>query len=365
MNNSCQGAAESLTGSLLLFGLREIGHFAFPAYRAFAHAGFHEHSLTGRFNTDQIAEELGSLVFRTQSSDRPSPHDRSKCFIQRVLIRFEEQTWAICDGDSIHTISTDPERARHQAKELARRFAMPAETEESLFYILSVRDGELNAEPVAVERSPVINREELAMHYGPSFPDWETSLLIQLGTNLSGIALFRGEPGTGKTTYIRRLIRVMRDTHRIYYLPASMARVLGSPETAAFWLRENNRQDGCRNAVIIEDAESLLEERTGDNRASLENLLNVSDGLMGDFLKVVVIATINCPVGKLDPAITRPGRLLAFRNFERLNPEQARKLAQHKGLSLPEQESYSLAEIYSKARVEGIETTGKRLGFAV
>jgi hypothetical protein len=62
----------------------------------------------------------------------------------------------------------------------------------------------------------------------------------------------------------------------------------------------------------LEDAESLVEDRNGGNRSRLEDSFNVSDGLMSEFLQVQVIATINCPMQKLDPTITRPGRLLAW-----------------------------------------------------
>jgi len=73
---------------------------------------------------------------------------------------------------------------------------------------------------------------------------------------------------------------------------------------------------------------------------------------------------VNCPIEKLDPAIVRPGRLLACREFKRLNPEQAQMLAAAKGLNLPEQADYSLAEIYRQPVIGGSPTTPKTLGFA-
>lgn len=47
-------------------------------------------------------------------------------------------------------------------------------------------------------------------------------------------------------------------------------------------------------------------------------------------------------------ALLRPGRLLAQRHFGALSADQAQVLAQSLGKSLPEAESYTLAEIYAE-----------------
>src|SRR5881398_258086 len=106
-------------------------------------------------------------------------------------------------------------------------------------------------------------------------------------------------------------------------------------------------------------------QRGADNRQKVANLLNVSDGLLAEFLQTHLICTVNCPIEKLDPAIVRPGRLLACREFMRLSREQAQKLADAKGLVLPDQGDYSLAEIYRLPVIGGLPTTQKSLGFAV
>jgi len=100
--------------------------------------------------------------------------------------------------------------------------------------------------------------------------------------------------------------------------------------------------------VILEDAEDLLMERRTDNQAKVSALLNIADGLLGEFLQVHLLCTVNAPLERLDPAILRPGRLVAYRDFGRLNRQQARRLAQVKGLRLSQdQTDYTLAEIYS------------------
>jgi hypothetical protein len=211
----------------------------------------------------------------------------------------------------------------------------------------------------------VFNDEQVALHYGgEEFSAWNQELLHKFRTEESGISLLRGEPGTGKTTYLRYLLLKLGKTHRFYYLPLSVYPYLANPATVGFWTSETTRYNGMRKVVIIEDAESLLMSRDNDNQERLSNLLNISDGFLADFLKMHIICTINAPIQKLDPAILRPGRLLAYREFRRLSPEKATRIAALNGRVLVPQADYSLAEIYGSAATDGnLPNRRKVIGF--
>jgi ATP-dependent 26S proteasome regulatory subunit len=74
-------------------------------------------------------------------------------------------------------------------------------------------------------------------------------------------------------------------------------------------------------------------------------LLNIGDGFLGEHLKLHILATTNVPIQKLDAALLRPGRLIAVRQFRRLSHTEATRLCCAKGLDLPRQEDFSLAEL--------------------
>ena len=79
-------------------------------------------------------------------------------------------------------------------------------------------------------------------------------------------------------------------------------------------------------------------------------------------LKLHVVCTVNCALDKIDPAILRPGRLVAMREFGKLSVAQALLLARTKNLSINPQDNYSLAELYnSKCDANPVHRT---LGFA-
>lgn len=54
---------------------------------------------------------------------------------------------------------------------------------------------------------------------------------------------------------------------------------------------------------------------------------------------------MNCEFGKMDPAILRPGRLLALREFKPLPRGQADRLAKDLGKTLPPKQEYTLEEV--------------------
>jgi SpoVK/Ycf46/Vps4 family AAA+-type ATPase len=157
----------------------------------------------------------------------------------------------------------------------------------------------------------------------------------------------------------------MLDRCAFYYLPISEFEVLSNPRFVGFWLQESRRQHGKQKIAILEDAEELLLPRDEGSRAKVSNLLNIGDGFLGDHLKLQVIATTNVPMASLDPAVTRPGRLMGAREFPRLSRASALRLAEAKGIDLvPDQADYSLAEIYCRAPLAAKLQKARRLGFA-
>jgi hypothetical protein len=233
-------------------------------------------------------------------------------------------------------------RDRYKRKLRRKRFV-------SNFTVLTIRCGGLMTRDITV-RSALRNEDDLALNYGDDFSSWSTQFISQLKHRCCGVTILRGEPGTGKTTYLRYLTRRLRRTHRFYYLPLTVYSILSNPSAVDFWMHEEEMYPKLGKIVILEDAESLLMERASDNQANVSNLLNISDGFLGDVLKMHVICTINCPIERIDPALTRPGRLVAMREFTRLSPIDAAALATAKSLPLDRQHDYSLAELYNSGR---------------
>jgi SpoVK/Ycf46/Vps4 family AAA+-type ATPase len=124
-----------------------------------------------------------------------------------------------------------------------------------------------------------------------------------------------------------------------------MAKDISKPEFLTFLLTHPN------SILLIEDAENIMRDRTEikfDTSQAVANLLNLSDGLLGDAMHMQIIATFNCDLGAIDKALLRKGRLIANYEFGKLDVENAKILSEKLGLgiehiSIP----MTLAEIYN------------------
>src|SRR5882757_2666117 len=92
-----------------------------------------------------------------------------------------------------------------------------------------------------------------------------------------GLILFHGEPGTGKTYYIRHLLRKMASNNKIViYMPPNMVDYLVEPGFMTFLSKEVSHYsaDGYFCVLLIEDAEPLLAARQSEARVQgVTNLL--------------------------------------------------------------------------------------------
>lgn len=89
--------------------------------------------------------------------------------------------------------------------------------------------------------------------------------------------------------------------------------------------------------------------------------MNISDGLLSDFLNLQVICTFNHPLSMVDAALMRKGRLIAKYEFGKLSTGKAQALSKHLGFDTVIREPMTIAEIanphekaYSPKQVEVI-----------
>lgn len=152
--------------------------------------------------------------------------------------------------------------------------------------------------------------------------------------------LFHGIPGTGKTSLVKNLVH--QTSRKMIMLSATMGGALGSPDFIGFMI--NNK--GC--VLVIEEAEKLLVSREGrDSSLSIANILNLSDGIMGDCLGIQIIATFNTKKENIDEALLRKGRLIVDHEFTPLSIENSNKLLQSLGKSYIATQPMTLADIYN------------------
>jgi SpoVK/Ycf46/Vps4 family AAA+-type ATPase len=179
---------------------------------------------------------------------------------------------------------------------------------------------------------------DLNLFYEDDFRDVDAVIQKRLNQkNDKGIVLLHGLPGTGKTTYLRYLVG--RIKKRVLFLSPNVAGNLMDPDFIDLLI------DNPNTVVIVEDAENVIMDRRSNSSSSVSNLLNISDGLLADFLNVQLICTFNSSLTMVDSALMRKGRLIAKYEFGKLGIEKAQRLSDHLSHGKKIHQPMTLAEI--------------------
>ena len=242
------------------------------------------------------------------------------------------------------TVTADtPQRAAATIEKLRKEFIPKIAHHGPGFFIMTGR----RPQRAPLDATHQLTPEQLALHYGDDFPQWAAEFTP--GLSETGISILCGEAGTGKTSFLRHVMSALSDTHRFYFVPVDNFGLLTSGSLTDFWKEEQREHPQATKILVLEDAETLLRERD-ESDSPVSTILNLTDGLMTQFVRLHMIATLNCKRRDLDKALLRPGRLKFFRDFPRLSHAQAAKIAQHYNLNLAKQPDFSLAEIFASEK---------------
>lgn len=185
---------------------------------------------------------------------------------------------------------------------------------------------------------PAVRWQDVRRNYaGPTAKTMNWLVGLQTPSGVRGrLLLWHGPAGTGKTTAATCLMtewlawcdtHIVTDPEQFFMTPDYLLEV--SRRNGRMGLEEPlPRMDQAWpklwKLIICEDADEYLRsdarQRSGP---ALGRLLNLTDGLMGRGSDTIVLLTTNDDLGRLHPAVTRPGRCMAAVEFPALTAPEA------------------------------------------
>jgi hypothetical protein len=228
-------------------------------------------------------------------------------------------------------------------------YANKSENEHKFYMIAQAQSGLYNIETTC-KASP-IKDDRYDLYYGKKFPHDQFLKFVTEDTN--NFLLLHGDPGTGKSNYIKNLLSLSK--RDVIYIPPSMLAAISRPDFVSYMLNNKGK------ILLIEDAEQVL---SIDRNSATNNLLGLTDGFLKDSLDLKVIATMNAPLNQIDPALMRKGRLHFEYKFDKLSADEGQDLVDFLSINKTITEPMTLAEIFNEEEVAIEDSFEKRvIGF--
>lgn len=345
-------------------------------------SGFESHdSLIDRNKLDKWIKDNGFVLFHSKIAFyKDEREERTQKFyvnyekkwmilIRRCLVdsKFERDILSSDDIDTIRDLNKNPnkviwfsfyasnEEDVQNFRKVFETFQLTEDTKNKLYMLKSTGYDSLELNPFPISCDGM----SLELNYGKNFLPVHEKIVDYLINKKSGLYIFHGIPGSGKTSYIRYLTSVI-SAKKFIFVPNILVADLFSPKLV-------DKLYSFKNSVLVlEDAEVCVFKRDGHNNALVSGILNITDGLLKELLNISIIVTFNsADVTELDKALLRKGRLMLMHEFGLLEKEAAQKLAKHLGKKKLVTSSLTLAEIYNLDEETGLEeVVDKKFGFS-
>jgi hypothetical protein len=193
-------------------------------------------------------------------------------------------------------------------------------------------------------RQSAPRRDELMVRF------WPTAAARGRTPGGGTVLLWHGAPGTGKTHALRALARAWRGWCALHYVTDPDSFLNGTDYLMSVATASPDEGEGAWRLIVLEDAGELMgASARADIGQGLSRILNLTDGLLGQGQRCLLLVTTNEPIGRLHPALRRPGRCWAEVEFAPFTSREAAAWLRDLGTPRRAHGGGTLAELYALA----------------
>lgn len=242
-------------------------------------------------------------------------------------------------GVLLHVFSVRVEGAQEQVEKL-EKFLEPYKHAEKEGHIEVTFTYYAHGHVMDYERQILCPTWEELKHNYRNQQDIESLMQLENPYEHGKLIFWYGDTGTGKTFLIRSLMREWKGRAQFFYIMdaenffthsdymfENLVRDLpksGRRRVAHSRANVREQEEYMFRVFIIEDAlDLLLKENRKKMSPAMARLLNLTEGIIGQGFRVLVLITSNEDVTAVDPAFMRPGRCLQFLEFPSFDSNEA------------------------------------------